>query len=148
MDQVMAIEDDVQLEEAGKSTLYYPSPFGFGYKRREVRAIRWGEGKCAQYTNAAQVAFVEPRCRNWNSFVDCSRRILILKGWHHPSPEPAQVQVGSTVDGNCKVITYRSRHLSCAPQWGHEFESLMGPYLAAQPSIVRVDFRKAPVLTS
>lgn len=121
-----------------KVTIYFRSMMGY----RKIEAREWGfsYGKYAQYDNACNIAFKEPRKRKARLMRETSESsAVVLEGWGHPDPHDPMTKP-ETTDSGLRVS--KSRFSCFAPEYDTEFNDWFDVYVNDAKPTVLLDNRK------
>ena len=120
---------------ADQATLYMPGGMGLGWQGLEVKRIEWSRGRYAQYANAINLVWRQPRQkkdrRKWLSY---KPQAVIVAGWGHPDP-PSSWEV---IKEDQEVTIKRGKYSSFDPGWASDF----GQWLDLQGFTILADFRE------
>lgn len=121
-----------------KVTIYFQGAFG----TQKIEAREWGfsYGKYAQYSNACNIAFKQPRKRKSRLLRETSHpSAVVVEGWGHPDPQSPWTQPEETATG---CIVRKSRHSCFSPEYGREFNGWFDRYVAESNANVLLDNRQ------
>ena len=108
-----------------------------GINQYEVRLVKHGTKKYAQYGNAPFVHFVPKRCRKARGIQGSySPWILVLDGWGHPKMDvwqPAREEHG--------CIVQEALYGGCDPRWDTDADTKLDAYIAETGVDVVGDYR-------